>query len=210
VYVSQFSFVKLAPDAVEPDAFSGDSETAVREALEAAIAGKWFLYPVPAAQQIRSTMLVSTGELSVPLTVDERLISITARASNAVSGSIRPGSLVDVYVSDSDGLTGVLGQRVEIVAVSLLPEQFESVAQQQFNDPAKTLSDFVSTQPVGGTYVIRVRAGDVARYIAADTAGKITLALQGTDAATFSPTPTDLRGTICGGSPDPICLRDGQ
>lgn len=210
VTISQFSFVELAPDAVEPDAFSGDTEEEVRTALEAAIADKWFLYPVPAAQQIRTTMLATTGELAVPLAADERLISITARAANAVSGSIRPGNVVDVYVSDGEGLTGVLGQRVEIVAVSLLPEQFESVAQQQFNDPDKTLSDFVANQPVGGTYVIRVRAADVGRYIAADAAGKITLSLQGAEAETFASTPTDLRSTICGASVDPICVRDGQ
>lgn len=210
VSASQFAFVELSPDAIEPDAISAETEAEVRTTLEAAIAGKWFLYPVSAGQQIRTSMLVASGELAIPLTADERLLSITARAANAVSGSVRPGSLVDIYVSDGEGFTGVLGQAIEIVAVSLLPEQFESAAQQQFNDPGKTLSDFVPDQPVGGTYVIRVQASDVARYIAADTAGKITLSLRGSAATTFPASPTDLRTTICGGSADPVCARDGQ
>lgn len=208
---AMFSIVAVDPLSVEKDTFNGASQEEVRQAFVAAISGKWFLYPVPAGQQIRRSMLVPSGDLAEPLAADERLISITARAADAVAGTIRTGSVVDVYVSSPDGLTGVLGQAVEIVSVSLAPEQFDSVAQQQFQDPDKSLSDFVPNQPVGGTYVIRVNAADVARYIAADTSGKITFSLHGTDSRGFSPVPTDLATTICATAPSAgVCARAGQ
>ena len=198
---SMFSIVQVDTLSVEKDTFNGASQDEVRQAFLAAINDKWFLYPVPAGQQIRRDQLVASGDLAEPLAADERLISITARAADAVAGTIRTGSVVDVYVSSADGLTGVLGQGVEIVSVSLAPEQFDSVAQQQFQDPGKSLSDFVPNQPVGGTYVIRVKANDVARYIAADTSGKITFSLHGTDSRGFAPVPTDLTTTICAAAP---------
>lgn len=208
---AMFTFAEVEPTALEPDTFSGADQEEVRDAFLEAIEGKWFLYPVPAGQQIRSTSLVPSGDLATPLAADERLVSITARAADAVAGTIRSGSIVDIYVSNAEGLTGALGQGVEIVSVSLAPEQFDSVAQQQFQDPEKSLSDFVSQQPVGGTYVIRVKASDVARYIAADTAGKITLSLRGNDSRVFTAVPTDILSTICGtASVEPACARAGQ
>jgi Flp pilus assembly protein CpaB len=207
--VTQFTVIAVDPDSVESGAVSGESSEEALGKITTMIEGKWFLYPVADGQQIRETMLVEQGSLAVPLDPTERLISITARAASAVSGTIRPGNKVDIYVSDGEGLTGVLGQDVEIVAVSLPPEQFDSVAQQQFNDPEKSLSDFVAAQPVGGTYVIRVSASEVARYIAADTAGKITLALHGAEAQGFTPAPTDLYNTVCGNSVSIVCNRGG-
>lgn len=208
---SMFTLVEVDPLAVEQDTFNGEDAEAVKSSFVAAIAEKWFLYPMPGGQQVRKSDLVPSGDLSTPLAADERLVSITARAADAVAGTIRSGSVVDIYVSSGDGLTGVLGQGVEIVSVSLAPEQFDSVAQQQFQDPDKSLSDFVAAQPIGGTYVIRVNAADVARYIAADTAGKITLSLQGSESRVFTPVPTDIISTICGtGSTEPACVRVGQ
>lgn len=208
---TKFEVVQLDKDAVEPNSFSGTSADSVKAQVLDAIDGAWFLYPVPAGQQLRATMLTTSGQLANPLLPDERLISITARASNAVAGSIKPGNFVDIYVSDPNGLTGVLGQNVEIVAVSLLPEQLDSVAQQQFNDPDKSLSDFVSSQSIGGTYVVRVKANDVAKYIAADTAGKITLSLYGSGATPFAAIPSDMYQAICGAnSAEPACVRAGS
>lgn len=206
-----FEAVEMPSEAVEPDTFSGADKNAVVKEFLGALDGKWFLYPVPAKQQVRKTDMVASNDLEEPLGPDERLISISARAADAVAGRILPGAVVDVYVTDGNGLTGVLGQAVEIVGVSLAPEQFDSVAQQQFQDPEKSLSDFSANQPVAGTYVIRVRADDVARYISADTAGKITLSLRGGEARIFSPAPVDIYGTICGeNSVQPACARSGQ
>jgi Flp pilus assembly protein CpaB len=207
----QFEIVAVDPASVEPEAFSGEDIDEVKATFTEAIDGKWFLYPVGAGQQIRPSMLFAVGELDTPLGSNERLVAITVRAANAVSGTIRAGSTVDVYVSDPEGLTGVLGQGVEIVAVSLLPEQFESVAKQQFDDPNKTLSDFVAQQPVGGTYVVRINAQDVAKYIAANAAGTITLSLHGDDSTSFTAAPTDIYQTICGvSSTEPACERSGE
>lgn len=208
---TMFAIVEVPSESVEPGTFSGVDRAAIRTEFLKALDGHWFLYPVPEKQQVRKNYLVPSGQLETPLAPDERLISISARAADAVAGRIRPGSVVDVYVSSADGLTGVLGQEIEIVSVSLTPEQFDSVAQQQFQDPEKSLSDFVANQPVGGTYVIRVKADKVASYIAADTAGKITLSLRGDEARVFSPAPVDIYATICGeNSVEPACSRGGQ
>lgn len=208
---TMFTLVEVDPLSVEQDTFNGADADAVKTEFVAAISGKWFLYPMPGGQQVRKSDLVPSGDLATPLAADERLVSISARAADAVAGTIRSGSIVDIYVSSGEGLTGVLGQGIEIVSVSLAPEQFDSVAQQQFQDPDKSLSDFVADQPIGGTYVIRVKAGDVGRYIAADTAGKITLSLHGTESRVFTPVPTDIISTICGnGSTEPACVRVGQ
>jgi Flp pilus assembly protein CpaB len=206
-----FTLVEVDPLSVEQGTFNGVDPEAVRAEFIAEITEKWFLYPMPGGQQVRKTYLVPSGDLSAPLAADERLVSISVRGADAVSGTIRAGSVVDIYVSSGEGLTGVLGQGVEIVSVSLAPEQFDSVAQQQFQDPGKSLSDFVADQPIGGTYIIRVKASDVGRYIAADTAGKITLSLHGTESRIFTPVPTDIISTICGGgSTEPACVRAGQ
>jgi len=211
VETDQFEVVAVAVEAVEPDVVSGTSAEEAEKALADVIGDKWFLYPVGKGQQIRTAMLTPTGTLAEPLTADERLVSITVSVARAVSGSVRAGDLVDIYVSDNNGLTGVLGQGVEVVAVSLQPDQFESAAKQQFDEPDKNLSDFIPEQPVGGTYVLRVNAVDVARYVSADAAGTITMSLHGAEAQRFTPAPTDLIQTICGnGSTEPACVRVGQ
>jgi Flp pilus assembly protein CpaB len=208
---TQFDVAAVDPAAAEPDALQASSAKEAQSALDGAIAGKWFLYPVGAGQQVRASMLADSGVLATPLKEDERLVSITVDVANAVAGSVHAGNRVDIYVSDQDGFTGVLGQGVEIVAVSIQPEQFASAAKQQFDEPGKTLSDFIPDQPVGGTYVLRINAGEVAKYVAADTAGKITMSLHGKDAASFAPAPVDLRQAICGiNSNEPACARADQ
>lgn len=208
---TQFEIVGVPTEAVEPEVISGASAEEAGKALTDALIDKWFVYPVGKGQQIRSSMLADTGTLDTPLAADERLVSITVNVARAVSGSVRAGNLVDIYVSDNNGLTGVLGQGVEVVAVSLQPEQFESAAKQQFDQPDKNLSDFIPEQPVGGTYVLRVKAADVGRYVSADAAGTITMSLHGGEADRFTPAPTDLIQTICGAaSTEPACVRVGQ
>jgi Flp pilus assembly protein CpaB len=188
--------------AIEPNAFTGSSEKDVRDQVEQFSDGKWLSQPGYTGQQLRSTLLVASGELSTPLAPDERLISVSARASRAVAGTIRVGDRIDVYVSGREGLTGVLGQNVEVVAISIQPDSFESVAAQQINEPEKNLGDFVPVDPVPGTYVLRIRAADVAKYLAADTAGQLHLALRGTDAVDEAvPLPADLIEAICGVGP---------
>lgn len=196
--VEQFTLTAIDRDALEPGAFSAESEEELTATLTEAIDGKWPVQNIFTGQQLRAEMLSANTTLNTPLASDERLISITARVSNAVAGGVRPGDKVDVFVSDGDGLTGVLGQGVEIVGVSLLPDQFDAVAQEQFENPDKVLSDFLPKSPVGGTYIIRVKAVDVARYVTADTSGKITLALHGENASGFPAVPVDLYEAICG------------
>jgi Flp pilus assembly protein CpaB len=191
--------VPLAKDAIEPDTFSAKSaEAAIASFLEFS-AGKWLVYPAGAGQQLRTGNFSAFGELAVPLAPDERLVSISAKAANSVAGGVRPGDRIDLYVATgSDGLTGLLGADVDVVAVSILPEQFDSAAASQIDDPSITLADVVPAEPIPGTYILRVNAADVARYVAADTAGRIYIALRARDGVDApAQNPVDLLRSLC-------------
>lgn len=196
--------------AIEPDTFSGASVDAVRNDVDAYLEGKWLSQSAAKGQQLRTTMLSASGVLSSPLAPDERLVSIGARASRAVAGTLRVGDRVDVFVADSEGLSGVLGQAVEVVAISIQPDSFDSAAAQQLTEPDKSLDDYVPTEPIPGTYVLRIKATDVTKYIAADSAGTIYLALRGEGAEDAVVLPADLIEAICAGpdaSTSPTCDR---
>lgn len=204
--------VPLAESAIEPNTFTGASG---EEAIAAAVAyaqGKWLVWPMSVGQQLRTENFSSVGELGVPLAPDERLISVGAKAARSVAGAVRPGDRVDVYVSETTGLTGLLRENVEVVGVSITSEQFDSAAQAQIADPNLSLSGVVPAEPIPGTYVLRVKADEVAKFATADTAGKLFLALRGVDATTpvDGLVPADILEAICGEWFDTgACLRVG-
>jgi Flp pilus assembly protein CpaB len=199
--------VPLPPEAVEPGAFSGETVSEVLDLLRSSITGEATLYPVAAGQQLRPEHFTGYGS-GAPirgLMPDERQISITARAARAVAGTIRPGDRVDVYAVTGDGVAGLLGQNVEIVAVSLPPDSLESAAAGQIDSRESNLSDYVPSNPIGGTYVLKVKAGDAVRYFAADTGGTIYLAIRGTDALDTQVDPTNATIAICAQSASAAC-----
>jgi Flp pilus assembly protein CpaB len=205
----EYSVISVSGDSpIEDGAFSAKSKLEAKAQADVYMAGKWYLNPVLAGQQIRKEMLTDNSQLAVPLAADERMIAIGARAVRAVAAMVKPGDKVDIYVSRSDGLTGLLGQNIEIVSVSVLQEQFDSAAAEQFNKPTTVLSDYLPTKPVGGTYIIRVSADDVAKYIAADVAGILTLSLHGVNSNLIVSQPVDIFGIIC---PDVVVVNiDGS
>lgn len=204
--------VPLPDNAIEPNTFTGTSgEAAIAAAVEYA-QGKWLVWPMSVGQQLRTENFSSVGELGVPLSPDERLISVGAKAARSVAGAVRPGDRVDVYVSEATGLTGLLRANVEVVGVSITSEQFDSAAQAQIADPNLSLSGVVPAEPIPGTYVLRVSSQDVARFATADTAGRLFLALRGADAVEplDGIVPSDLIEAICAGQFDSeACLRVG-
>ncbi len=199
--------VPLPPDAVETGAFSGETVDEVLEQLRSTITGEATLYPVAAGQQLRPGQFTGSGS-GTPvrgLQPDERHISVTARASRAAAGTIRPGDRVDVYAVTGDGVAGLLGQDIEVVAVSLPADSLESAAAGQIDSRDSSLSDYVPSNPIGGTYVLKVKADDAVRYFAADTGGAIYLAVRGADALETRVDPTNATLAICEGSASAAC-----
>lgn len=196
----------IPSSAIEPGTFSGtDANAILAEAAEFS-EGRWLVAAVGEKQQLRRSLFSSAGQSSQPLNPDERLVSISSRAPQAVAGRIQAGDLVDVFVVSSGGLTGVIGQGIEVVMVSVVPSQFDSIASQQLTRPRDSFDDLAPSSPVPGTYVLRVPAARAADYISADVAGRIYLVLRGPTASDFAPVPRDLTTVICEGQPrSPAC-----
>lgn len=193
----QWEVVAIDPKFVEDGAWSADNAGQLVEDVKEAIDGKRVGVQLAAGQQLRPSLFIDKIELSTPLTSDERLISISARAGAAVVGTIRPGDRVDLYATAGDGVVGLLGSNVEVVSVSVDSDQLDSAAQAQLSDPDKTLSDLVPGEPIPGTYVLRVVAADVPAYVAADTSGGIFIALRGAAAGETPGAVTDLISALC-------------
>lgn len=204
------SSLEAAPvpsEAIEPGTFSGTDPAALLAEVEEFTAGRWLSFPVSERQQLRRSMFTNAGELAVPLDAGERLVSISAPAPRAIAGRVRPGDRVDVYVSGPNGVTGLLGSGVEVVAISIQPAQFDTIASQQLARRGDSFEDLAPTDPVPGTYVLRVDSSDVANFIAADASGRIYLVLRGPDASVSSSRPRDLAEVLCGQTPRaPSCV----
>lgn len=204
----QWDVVAVDPEFVEDGAFTGKDAEELKALVAAAVKGKRVGIPLAKHQQLREALFIDTLTLTSPLEPDERLISISARAGNAIVGTIRPGDRIDVYAS-TDELAGFIGQDVEVVAVSMNPENLDSAAQSQLNERDKTLGQLVPGEPIPGTYVLRVRTADVPSYVAADIEGHIYLILRGKDAGETEPGATTLKEVLCLITPDSSTCRRG-
>ena len=204
---AEYSVVVMDTAYIEQDTFTGNSEEEVMALVSSEFSGQIYAQRVLKGQQIRRAMFSEFKGLSTPLGPDERLVAINAQAVRAVAATVKAGDKVDVYVSRADGLTALLGQGIEIVTVTIDGSQFESIAAEQLNNPDLKLSDFIAANPVGGTYVIRIPAADVSKYVASNIAGVITLSIRGDDGSAILPVATDLYGVICPLEATPQCER---
>ena len=195
----QWEVVAIDPELVEPDAFSAGSQDELLEAVTEAISGKRVAYPLGAKQQLRPSQFIDSFDLATPLLPEERLLSVSARASRSIIGSLKPGDRGDVYaiLGTGDLPAGLIGSDVEIVAVGVTADQFESAAQEQSDDKDKTLAELIPGEPVPGTYVLRVPVSQIPAYILADSQNAIYLALRGKDAAESEVNAYGLGEAIC-------------
>ncbi|MFM7088862.1 MAG: RcpC/CpaB family pilus assembly protein [Candidatus Paceibacterota bacterium] len=205
---SLIEVVAIDSSAIEPDTWSGKSSNEVTSKVLADIVGKRTAFQLGSKQQLRISMFVDRVSPSTPLLPDERLVSISAKASAAVVGSIRAGDKVDVYGTTAQGLSGLLASDIEVVAVSVAPQQLDSASQEQINDKDKTLAELVPGDPIPGTYVLRIRASEVSKIISADSGGAIYLSLRGIDAGVTEESVSDITTAICSGNRSvPSCNR---
>ena len=199
--------VSLPKSAIEPGTFSDSRLETVQDRLRKELTDQRSIYSLSVGQQLRPEFFTGVGS-GVPqrdLAADERQISITAKASRAVAGTIRPGDRVDVYAVTNSGVSGVLGKNIEVVAVSLPPDSLENAASAQGDSQGRTLAQIVPQNAIGGTYVLRVKAGDAAYFFAADIGGSIYLALRSADSVDVAVDPTNALLAVCRQSPSPAC-----
>jgi len=204
---ARIEVVAMAKEAVEPGTFSGPDGESVIERIRIELGGQRTIYSLSIGQQLRPEFFTGVGS-GIPdrsLLPDERQISITAKASRSVAGTIRPGDYVDVYAVTSSGVAGLLGENIEVMAVSLPPDSLENAASAQADQQEIGLAQIVPTNAIGGTYVLKVKSTDAAKYFAADIGGAVYLALRGTEALNSPVVPVNALMAVCAGSTSPAC-----
>ena len=197
VSFSNVEVVKVSKNSVEPGSISGASAEKVKVETTKLIKDNRTNTNLYAGQQLRSSFFSARIQPSTPLMADERLISIGARPSSSVVGTIKAGDKVDIYASVSGGVAGLVATNIEVVSVSISSDQLDNVSQQQLSDKSKKLSELVPSYPVPGTYVLRVKVKDVNKFIAVDSGAKVYLVLRGIDAVDSAQSVIDPIGAIC-------------
>lgn len=196
----------VSPESVEPGAIFNSNPDIVLQVAAEQLLGKKAFAPIFIGQQLRPQMVAEGVALATPLSPNERLVSIGARAAGSVAGTIAPGDRVDVYAAAPDGLTGLLAEDVEVVAVTIRPDQLDNLSSTQLTEPDKSLGDLVPARPIPGTYVVRVPSDMVAKFIAGDSGGTLYMVLRGVDATSGLSSPSDVRRAICSNYPtDELC-----
>lgn len=197
VSISNVEIVKVSKNSIEPDTISGTSKEKVQADASKLIQSNRTNTNLNAGQQLRASFFSTRIQTATPLLADERLISISARPSTSVVGTIRAGDHVDVYATIGGGVAGLVAPNVEVVSVSISADQLDNVSQQQLTDKSKKLSELVPYYPVPGTYVLRVKSSDVNKFIAVDSGAKVYLVLRGVDAVDSPQSSIDAIGAIC-------------
>lgn len=198
---------ELAADADRPvaqrtafaqRAFSASSEAKLKkmrsEYLQAARARS----EVPTGVQIRGDMVTFDSALGAALAPDERLVSIQAKVASALGGALRPGDRVDMYAVNSSGTNADLVIRnIEIMATGVDQATYNAAVQRQVaasdNNRDLKASDVLPSSPIPGTYIVKVKASDVARVTLYDSAGHVYLTYRPADAVD-SDVPTATAG----------------
>jgi Flp pilus assembly protein CpaB len=176
----------VSAEDVEPGAITGSSAEEViarangtqsgTDNADWSVVGKRPRYPVFTGQQLRPEMF-TTANGSVGLTLDdnERLISVSVPASNALSGALKVGDRVDIAVAAGSDFTGLVAENVEIVAIQAGDDVLRSASQQQANSTELGPNEVLPSNPIPGTYVLRVPVSRAVPVIAADATGNLYL-----------------------------------
>ena len=192
----KFSVVALPSEVIEENAYTDNDPQKLIDLLYKNIINETTLYPLLKGQQIRPDYFtgVGTGLPNRNLAPDERQIAISLSASRAIAGTVKSGDIVDVFVV-VDGNTGLLAQNIKILSVSLPQSSIDSVAASQLQSQDSNLSDYIPNDPIGGTYIIVVKAEDVSKFFAAENSGILYFALRNQDSLpikSFTITEKDL------------------
>lgn len=200
--------ISVPKSLVEPGAFVADKGDAAIALAVKSLAGERAQYPIGVGSQLRAdqfaTGLVASTVIG-PLKADERLVSIRAAISASVAGSLKPGDHVDVIatVASSNGsaVAGVVVSDVEVEQVAVSDSALNSAAQAQTatDGKSKTPQELLPSEPIGGTYVLRVPAAMVSRLAVVDSSAlRVFLVYRPADAVGPNTTPVaELLTSVC-------------
>jgi Flp pilus assembly protein CpaB len=194
----KFSVVALPSEVIEENSYTDSDPQKLIDLLYKNILNETTLYPLLKGQQVRFDYFtgIGTGLPTRNLAPDERQIAISLSASRAIAGTVKSGDIVDVFVV-VDGNTGLLAQNIKILSVSLPQSSIDSVAASQLQSQDSNLSDFIPNDPIGGTYIIVVKADDVSKFFAAENSGILYFALRNQDSLPIENFTTTEKDLIC-------------
>ena len=204
VSAEQLEAVALPEEAIEPGTFQGDDPVALVAETAETLADKTTLNPLNASEQIRETDFSAELVLGTTTEPDERYVSITAGVDKAVAGLIRPGDHVDVVASLS-GITNIVAQRLEIIAVRPGAGVYGTIASEQQKNLEVEIDDRIPGRPVPYQYILRVDAQTAVDLTAViGSAEQITLLLYGGGSEQTATVPADFAVLLC--DEDERCL----
>jgi Flp pilus assembly protein CpaB len=203
--------IQLPPEAVEPQAISGDSSEAVLAAAtgtdsDAAVVGSFPTFPIRQGQQVSFEMFADDGRTNLNLQAEERLVSISASATSSVAGVLRAGDRVDVVaVNGPERSAGVVASDIEIVSVQVAGNQLNNAASRQASEAGRELSpeDLLPRDPIPGVYVVRTDVQTAAALAIADTTSPLYLLYRAPNALT-TPVGEVLLSTVIDGSGEQV------
>lgn len=160
-------------------------------------------YPVVRGSQLTRSMVSGPVRLDKSLAADERLISVSANVADTVAGAIKVGDHVDLYAIGSVGdqqVSRLVLANSEIVSVAPKASVIESAADRQAAEGvqgATTRSDYLPTDAIPGTYILKVRSSMVGRLLLLNKQGGLFMAYRAPNATTDLPAMIDLTQALC-------------
>lgn len=200
-----FEAVPASNDQAVKGAYTGTSKSAALASLREDIGdGTRVQYPIEARAQVTKNDFSVDLILDEPLKSDERLMSISATVANAVAGKIRAGDKVDIAATDGD-VSSVVFTGVEIVAVTVSENQYQSVADQQKGEAKNTSPDeLLPGDPVPGIYTVRVKDSDVVKLHALASQADLSLIYAPKDASATPLGAETARDIMCATASSPV------
>jgi len=209
VSADQVEIVSVSPNAVEPGAYTSKNSTALKNKILNDVLKNKAGFQILKGQQIRENYFPVSS-----LASDEQLIQISADPSDAVEGTIHTGDFVNIWAGlPNGGAVSLISSNIQIYAIGLHPTLLNSVANSQMSTPSKNVSSYLPSQPLPGSYIIKVKSNEVSKYVAlvnGVAAGtKIYLTkVSGSDAiATTQTPPLESKDVICGNINTGSCAR---
>lgn len=172
-------------------------------------------YDIDKNQQLTGSMLAAPAGVDngSVLSESERLISIQADLSMAVSGTLQAGDHVSVWAvyrastGDSTSLvSGMVLEDAEIVGVQLPQDILRTVQQNQVKDGSATAPSAADLLP--GMYTLKINADDQARMavVAGGEGVSIVLVYKPANAKAATPAPTSIIAALCAyNNTSPVC-----
>lgn len=161
-------------------------------------------YLVERGSQLTRSMVSGPVKLDKALAPDERLIAISANVADTVAGAIKVGDHVDLYATGNVGdrqVSRLVLANAEIISVAPKASVIESAADRQAAEGsaqgATSRSDYLPTDAIPGTYILKVKSTMVGRLMLLNKQGGLFMAYRAPNATTDLPAMIDSTQALC-------------